>query len=246
MDRVILVALLGLGGVAIYGAAAKITKAFHFALAAFVQAWRPFAMVIIQTPERNEIYRRVLNYYAGVSCGLGLLVTALSPELLLVLVPSEYHQGYVVVPWLIGAAALHRSSAVTHLGILLSEKTAIESVISLLGVTINVALSLCLVPVLGVVGAAIGVFGGELVFTCLLAWFSSRESDLRFDWRIVLSVLLCFILASALLLLVQHLVPGPLSLVLRVAVLALALGSIGYLTIGGNLLFPRANRSRLR
>jgi O-antigen/teichoic acid export membrane protein len=178
----------------------------------------------------------MFNYYAGVFASLGLVLTAVSPELFAFLLPDEYHWGYVVIPWLIGSAVLHRSATLTRLGMMVSEKTVGMSVASAIGTILNVVIALFLIQAFGVAGAAIGSFVAELVFTSLSWWFSTRTSDVRFDTRAILVVLLSYIVCSILLLVVAEMVAGPMSIIYRVGLVLVTIGLIGYQIIDESVL----------
>jgi len=236
LDRLLLLLFTGLGGVAVFGAAARIGQVNSFLLTVFQQGWAPYSMLLIKTSERDEVYRRLFNYYAGLFASLGLALTAVSPELFAFLLPGEYHRGYVLIPWLIGSAILHRSAALTKLGMVVGEKTAGISVASWIGVTLNFVIALFLIRAFGVAGAAIGSFVAELVFTSLLWRFSVQKSDVRFDTRAILVVLLSYIVCSILLLVVAETVAGPMSIIYRAGLVLVAIGLIGYQTIDESVL----------
>ena len=230
-DRILLLFIAGLGGVAIFGAAARISKIFTFLVLAFRQAWHPYSMLIIKSAERNEIYRRMLSFYTGIFVSLGLVLTAISPELFTVLVPEEYHHGYIVVPWLIGAIALHQSASLTNLGMLVSEKTAGISFASWISVMLNIIISLFLIQVFGIAGAAIGSFIAELVFTALLWRFSIQKSDVRFNTKAILIMLFTYIAGVILLLLITAEIDGTLSIIARTLLLFVAIFIVARQTI---------------
>ena len=139
VDRWILLAFIGLSGVGIFGAAAKIGMAIKLFTNIFQRAWMPYAMTQIKAPleERNRFYRSVLKYYAGGFAIVGLSVTAISSELFRVMVPEEFYSGYVVMPWVLGAAILHVSASITGLGVSISEKTHLYSIAAWSGLLIH-------------------------------------------------------------------------------------------------------------
>ena len=224
-DRFLLLIFLGLSGVSVFAASARIALAIQLLATIFRQAWSPHAMRLIDSPgeERNTFYRRTLGYFAGTLAVLGLALTAVAPEILAVLVPPEYAAGYRVIPWLIGAAVLHASADITNLGILISKRTATNSIAAWSGATINVLLALALIPRFGIAGAAIGIFLGEFVYTAALCTFTQRQSDLRFRNGALAGVVVCYVLGAAALLNLTATVEQPLiSLAARALVVGVA------------------------
>jgi O-antigen/teichoic acid export membrane protein len=230
-DRLLLLLLMGLSAVGVFGAAARVSRVVLFLLEIFSQGWDPYAMLLIASERRDEVYRRMLSYYVGAFAAFGLLLTGASPELYALLLPGEYHAGYVIVPWLVGSAILHRSGSLTKLGITVSEKTVGISLSSAVGVVLNVAIAFVLIPRFGIAGAAIGHFLGELAFTSLLWWFTIRCSNVRFDTKSVLAVLILYVVGSILLLLISETVKGAMSLLYRSVLVVVFLGLIAYLTV---------------
>ncbi len=225
-DRLLLLFFLGLPGVALFGVTARIASLVHFLLLVFRRGWQPYAMLLIEDSGRGDVYRRMLNYYAAGFASLGLTLTAVSPELFTLLVPEDYRDAYVVLPWLVGAAVFHHSASITNLGVLLSARTGVISVASAVGLIGNVAIASAMIPTFGIAGAAIGAFVSEFGFTAILWRASVARSDVRFDSRRVLLVLTIYVVAAISLLLASKALVGFQSAALRAALLAGALLSI--------------------
>jgi O-antigen/teichoic acid export membrane protein len=225
-DRLLLLLFLGLPGVALFGVTARIASVVQFLLLVFRQGWQPYAMMLLDDSGRNDVYCRMLNYYAALFASLGLALTAVSPELFALLVPEDYRGGYVVLPWLVGAAIFHHSASLTNLGVLVSARTGVVSVASAIGLIGNVVIASAMIPSFGIAGAAIGAFVSELAFTTILWRASVARSDVRFDIRVVLIVLATYVLGAIALLLASKALVGLPSAGLRAALLGVCLLSI--------------------
>jgi len=166
----------------------------------FRRAWSPIAIDTLEKDEhtRNEFYRKALNYYIVGMFTIALLVVLLSKPLLNLLVPEEYHYGYVIIPWLIGAVILHGAASMTNLGTVISKKTIGNSIAAWIGAIVNVTIGLILIPIYGIVGAAIGSFVAEFIFMATLWFISVRLTSVRFDKMIVLGSVTIYILISIL------------------------------------------------
>lgn len=199
-NRIILVNLMGLGSVGVFGVAARISMLMGFATAVFQRSWFPFAMSMIKTrPEsRDSFYSEMLTLYMGASSALAILLVFASPFLLGILAAPAYHEGIIVLPWLVGATFLHVASEITILGALVSEKSYVSSIGAWTGAVSNVGLTLLLVPKLGFVGAGIGQFTAELLFVAITWRFTLKYSNLRFSTLRVLLILTTFVSFSAL------------------------------------------------
>ena len=141
VDRIILLSFLGLGAVGTYGAAAKIAMIIGSLVVVFRMAWLPLAMKNIASSSRNAYFRRTLTGYLAAMICLGLGLSTYSRELLVFLTTKEYSAGYIVIPWLIGAQIFYGSGNITNIGMLISKKTAGNSIAALFGAVVNVTLS---------------------------------------------------------------------------------------------------------
>jgi len=224
IDRLVLLAYLGSAAVGIFGAAAKLSVIITVGTMVFRKAWIPFALKLVNDPgeERIDFYRVALNYYASIFAILGLGMTALSPELLSILVPAAYQQGFIVVPWIIGSGILQGSAALTQIGTLLEKRTYANLIASVIGTIINLGVALALIPIFGLPGAAIGAFISQLIFSGILWKLSSIYSNVRFDKGIVFIILITYIFSAASMLGLAILIEDQvLSLMLRLGLLLL-------------------------
>ena len=215
IDRLLILFFLGLSGVGLFGAAFRISKIARFFIVLFRQAWQPYAMTILNAKDRNQVYRKMLNYYCGVFASIGILLTAMSPELFKLILPNTYHHGYFLTPWLVGAAILHRSGAMTHLGILVSEKTIFMSYISAATILMNISASIILIKAFGITGAAIGSFSAQLLYTSLLLRYSSQKSDVIFNIKKTAIILVIYIGVSIMILIIAKMMENPISFFCR-------------------------------
>jgi O-antigen/teichoic acid export membrane protein len=216
-DRVLLLAFMGLAEVGVLGVAARIASAMQFVLVVFRQAWQPHAMKLIDAPRRDDTYRRMLNYYAGVFSILGLWLCAIGPEIFAFVVPPEYAEGYRALPWLVGAAILHQSAVITTLGPIVKRDTGIITIAPVIGMLLNVALALALIPQLGIGGAAVGMFVSTLVYTGILWRRSVRDAAIPFDGATARAAVVTYVLASLAMLTAWHELEGMASFVARTA-----------------------------
>jgi O-antigen/teichoic acid export membrane protein len=226
VDRLILLALAGMGVLGIYGAAARVAAAIALLVEVFRLAWVPVAMrQLDMAATRGPFFRRSLTAYAVVMCALGLVIVTFSKELMGLLTTSEYLTGYVAVPWLVGAQILYGSASITNAGMLATRKTAGNSAAAALGALANVTFGFALVWAFGLQGSAFGSMAAALVFTTLLLHLSARELHLPFDRAAAAGCLAIFIVASAVVLWLLARQPET-STLARSAVLAIAVGGI--------------------
>lgn len=121
-------------------------------------------------------------------------LTLFSKILVLLLSTSAYFEAWRVVPWL--ALAVLFSSISSFLGTVYtsSMKTTALFTTTIVGAIINVVSNLVLIPLLGITGAGVGACISFLVVVLLRIRDSKRFIQLKIQWRIVLTSLLCICL----------------------------------------------------
>lgn len=214
-DRFILLAFVGLGAVGIFGAASQIALGVGLFIATFRKAWEPFAISLIGEPGQDRVFSTIFGYYVVVGFIVALAVSALGPEIIGLLTGRGYKDGYIVIPWLVGAAVLHGSASITNIGMLISKRTSGNSVAALIGMGLNLAMGLLLIPKYGIIAAAAGTFVGELVFTSLLMYYSFRTASVRFAFVRAAIGVCVFITCAILMLTVTAQLSGAASIGLR-------------------------------
>ncbi|MEQ8578074.1 MAG: oligosaccharide flippase family protein [Balneola sp.] len=194
-DRFLLLLFLGLGAVGIFGASAKIVMIIALLVTIFRQAWTPLSINALdkEETERNQFYEKVFKLYFIGMFTIGIIIVLFSRPLLDLLVPVEYHTGYVIIPWLIGAMVLHGSASITNLGTVISKKTGANSIAAWTGAFTNICLGLLLIPKFGIAGAAIGSFIAELFFTLILWKKSIQLTSVYFSIPTFIIVVLLYI-----------------------------------------------------
>lgn len=222
IDRLLLLFFIGLPGVALLGVAARIASLMQFALVVFRQAWHPHAMGLLDTPRRDELFGRMLNYYAGAFALGGLALCAIGPELFAWIVPEEYRRGYLALPWLIGAAILHQSATLTNVGPLAERETQALTGAATLALAINLVLALLLIPTFGIAGAAIGVFVANLAYTAVLWRASARVVEAGFAGASVLRALGVYVVCATTFVLAWLFTEGLTHVAIRAGAMALA------------------------
>ena len=196
-DKYMLLFYLGLDQVGVFGASSKIAALSALVITIFRQAWAPLSMKAINDiNSREEFYSKGLNMYIGTMFLFGFLLVTFSKEILNIIVPEEYQIGFVVIPWLIAAKILHGSAVFTNLGLLIQKNTKYNSIAAFVGVTVNILIGVLLIPKIGLLGASIGAFVSEFIFTSILAFMSFKLINLRFSIGKIGFIILLFIVFS--------------------------------------------------
>jgi O-antigen/teichoic acid export membrane protein len=218
LDRFILQRIDGLGEVGIYGVANRAASVALLAVVAFSTAWGPFMLALhAEDPEQERMVRaRVLIYTAVVFGFIALLLGLFAREVLDVVAPGFDGAGNAVGLLAFGLAC-QGVGAVASAGITIARRTGMLATYTLAALGVNVALCFALIPWAGQIGAAIATLAAYVVLAALQYRGAQRYDRAPFELR---RVLLALLICAAPLPLGALLDPGPLTLLVKFAALA--------------------------
>lgn len=175
MDRWMLAAMSTPDELGLYSVAAKYATIVTFVIAAFGQAWIPFAIRLSRDDAAHAaFFGRVLPLWffglALVALGLGLF----ADEALMLLTPRPFWPAAAILPMLAAGLALFGTTLVTSLGITISRRTVYSTYATVLAAIANVLLNLVLIPRFGAIGTAAATLLSFGLLTGALLWWTQR------------------------------------------------------------------------
>jgi O-antigen/teichoic acid export membrane protein len=183
MDRWMLAAMTSVEEVGIYSVAGRFSLLVMFLSTAFGLAWSPWAMKI--RLEQPDGYRAV---YAGVLIALAsaILVVggglALFSRELMSFLPDGYAGAAMPLAVLSLGLVMQTTQQVTAVGISLEKKTYLFARLSWAAAVINFFMNLLLIPVMGVLGAALATAAAYFFLTSGYLYFTQKLHPLPISW----------------------------------------------------------------
>ncbi len=182
-DRYIIGFLQGLDQVAIYDVGYKVgSMAILLLLGPFRIAWNPFAFSIAKKTEAPQIYRNVLNYLMAVCLFLALGVFAFRTQIMGIMAPASYGSASSLVGWVAASQLFLAAYWVFAIGPMHGKKTHQLAWIALASGGTNVLLNFILIPLIGILGAAIATFVSYTILASFTYQAGKRLIGLRLDW----------------------------------------------------------------
>jgi PST family polysaccharide transporter len=179
LDVVMLNEMHGAYETGVYGAATRISEAWNFVPMALMGALQPVLLRAKRDHQALFIKRMEILYVctAWASLVVAIIISLVSTSLVNILFGQEYQQAGSVL-------ALHTWSAVAiYLGVVSSQYLLAENLLkismfrTMLGLTVNIALNLALIPDYGAQGAAAATVVSCFVATFSLILFKSTRSQ---------------------------------------------------------------------
>lgn len=219
-DRFILKTFRTTDEVGLYAVAAQIAAGAALVVAAFQQAWGPFAYSILHERESNRVYARVFDLYSFLGCALCTAIALFAPLLVRLLSTEPFYPAASCVAFLAFACLLNGLRSIAALGCSIAKNSKPVAASIGIGAVANVGLNFLLVPEFGREGAAVATvaaFGCSVIY---LFAASQKEYRIPYRWHTGLA---CFLFAWAVIGIDWWLVPGGSvsAFVIRVAMLLL-------------------------
>lgn len=229
MDRWLLAGMSTVEEVGVFSVAHRFASVILFVSMAFGQAWSPMAIKI--RANHPQSYRILyVDILLALLCAMLLLgggIALFAPEIIVWLMPAEYHGASFVLSALALGLILQSTMQVTAIGISIENKTHLFARLSWLAAALNLVLNLAMIPALGALGAAVATSLCYLFLTSAYLYYTQRLHPLPLPWAkfLVLAVLWLVVAAC----LVGQRLGYPLSISMRLSVLFVSLVVCGSL-----------------
>lgn len=176
IDQIMIKEMLGEYEVGIYSAAVRLSEAFYFIPMLIARSL--FPAIINAKKQSEELYKeRLQRFYTlmvWMAIGIALPMTFLSDWLIILLFGEIYQQADQVLMIHIWAAVFVFLGVAFGKYLLAENYTKINFQRTLLGAVTNVLLNLYLIPIYGVVGAAMATFLAQLIANYAYDFFDKR------------------------------------------------------------------------
>lgn len=198
VDRFLIVSFAGLDSAAVYEIGYKIGMLVVLVVAPFSAAWPQFAFSYMHRDNARQIYRDVMVLVATGCTFVALIVTAFAGELVGLMAPPSYSLAVFVVPWVAFSQVFWGIYQISIIGLHLTKRTLYISLVTMFAAIINIGINLLLIPLLGILGAAIATFFAFLVLAVAGYVVAQRFYSYPVDWMRMGKLLLASIVVVAL------------------------------------------------
>jgi O-antigen/teichoic acid export membrane protein len=146
--------------------------------------------------DNMRYYRKMLTYYCFLMGFLILGFLFYYKEILWVVGKNpKYWEGLKVVPILSLSFMVMGMNYFVQIGLFLKNKTKYYLIPSFFAIIINVIINYILIPVYGILGAAISVLVAQIIYTSILTFISGKFMKVDYEWG---KIFMVFLLSIAL------------------------------------------------
>jgi O-antigen/teichoic acid export membrane protein len=182
-DRLFLPRSVAYQQIGIYDIANKLASALALLVEPFKSAWGALALSIQQDPNAPRTYSKVLTYYSIVGLGVALGLSLFAHEALLIVTTPAFvgAERYI---WLLALTSLSSGFAlIVMIGLLIEKKLAQAAWMTTAAAALNTLLNILLIPILGVLGAALATAVAYVTSALLTAIRAQRVHPFPYEWR---------------------------------------------------------------
>ena len=181
----------GLDDVGLFSLGAKIAAVIPFLFTEPIKkAFSPYLFELSDEPEKcKKLLSSFLKQFLIILSTIALIFSLLSKELIMIMSEASFHEGYNVVFLLSMSYIFLGVSAIIVLGIHITRKTWIISIIFPISAIINVLLNILLIPDYGRIGAAVATLISIIIINLLYFYALHKVYPTNFKYLQYLKIL---------------------------------------------------------
>jgi O-antigen/teichoic acid export membrane protein len=189
-DRYFLLHYSTLGQVGLYGVGVRLASIIAFVTQAFRTANAPFQFETASDRDAPKIYSLTLSYYILLASLFSVFISLFARPALMILSTTAYLDAYKVVAFAAFSAVAYGLYQIVGVGLLVTKHTGFTGIAIGLGAVVNVIYLFLLVPLLGIVGAAIAVLLTHITVVVILYIRAQQIYPIPFELPRVFRILL--------------------------------------------------------
>ena len=187
IDRIFIVNMLSLNDNGLYAVAFRFAVPITFLMAAFSQAQSYFFLSQQFEKDSRKHFARVFGYTYALITAIGLLIALFSRELLQIITTAEYYPAVNLIPFLLLGTIFYAGYNYVSCALELALKFKYISFIMVVAGGLNCLLNYLLLPVVGVIGAAIATLATNSLIFIMSYAFSQKFYPIPYklkDWNL--------------------------------------------------------------
>jgi O-antigen/teichoic acid export membrane protein len=203
IDRFILEYFKGTSDVGIYSACYRIGIVMNLVITGFKVAWTPFFLNLKDEESNKEIFTKIFTYFCYGGLIVFLTFSLFADDLVKInvagytLLNQNYWGGLFIVPYILMAYLFSGLYLNLTVASFFQNKIKYLIISSGIGCAGNIIFNLILIPLLGMLGAAISTMVSYMLMFFVLYFFSQRIYKIPYQWNLIFKalVLTCIVYA---------------------------------------------------
>lgn len=202
IDRPIMEHLTDLTTLGIYQANYKLGIFMMLFVNMFQYAWQPFFLQEAKSENAKELFAKVLTYFTIASSTMLVIVSLFIDNIVKFnffgysLIGSAYWVGLDIVPVVLFAYLFNGLYVIFTAGIFIKEKSIYVPIITGAGALVNIFTNFILIPIMGIMGAALATLASYFVMAAGLYFVNQKIYKIAYEnWKMIKIFLLIGVIA---------------------------------------------------
>jgi len=194
VDRPIVKALTNDATLGIYQLNYRLGIFMMLIVGMFDYAWRPFFLNHSKDPDAKPLFAKVFSYYILGAMTIFLTVSFFIEDIIRMkffgkqFFPPIYWEGVEIVPWILLAYVFTGAYVIFIVGVYLEKKTKYLPLVTGTGALLNIGANFILIPMIGILGAALSTLLSYIVMAVGMYFFSQKFYYVEYEWQKVIKI----------------------------------------------------------
>jgi len=204
IDRPVVLAMTDAGTLGLYQTGYKLGIFMMLVVSMFQYAWQPFFLNNAKEKNAKEIFAKIMTLFVLAASLMWIVITLFIENLARLdighgrtLIEKHFLPGLVVVPIILLAYLFNGIYVNLWAGLYIEEKTKYFPYVTGAGALVNVAVNLLLIPVLGIVGAALATLASYIVMAAGLFYFARKFYPIPYEYGKIFNILAAILVSGA-------------------------------------------------
>jgi O-antigen/teichoic acid export membrane protein len=196
IDRPVVLAMTDEKTLGIYQANYKLGIFMMLFVSMFQQAWQPFFLNNAKEKNAKELFSKILTLFMLFAAMVWILLTLFVEDFARFefaagksIIGKEYLSGLAIVPVILLGYLFNGMYYNFQAGIYIEDKTKYFPYVTGAGAVVNVAVNILLIPVIGLMGAAIATLASYIIMAAGLYLFSQRFYRIEYEFTKIFRLL---------------------------------------------------------
>ena len=202
IDRPILTHLTDLSTSGLYSANYKLGIFMMLFVNMFQYAWQPFFLQNAEDKNAKEMFAKVLTYFTIAASFILVILSLFIDDLAKIhfanhtIIGASYLSGLNIVPVVLFGYMFLGIYTVFTVGIFIKEKSIYVPVITIIGAIVNIGTNFILIPVMGIMGAALATLAAYFVMAVIYFFVTQRFYKINYEYAKLAKIFLSLFIVA--------------------------------------------------
>jgi len=196
IDRPLVQAMTNTETLGIYSANYKLGIFMMLFVTMFNYAWQPFYLTNAKEENAKQLFSKIFTIFLLVASLIWIVLALFVEDIARLeilpgrsIIGKEFLGGLVIVPIILLGYLFDGLYYNFQAGIYIKEKTKYFPIVSGLGAVANIGINLILIPVLGIIGAALATFASYIIMAASLFVFAQKVYYIKYEYSRIAKIL---------------------------------------------------------